>query len=104
MNAQEILIGARDLIAQRGRWGKGHYAVDKGGLSISTWDENAFKFCAVGAVSRMMMDATLEERRLAMDTLASVVEGGDITNMNDKAKSKKVVIAAFNRAIESLKG
>jgi hypothetical protein len=100
MTTVEILEKARELISDRNRWAKGHFAKTKEGRNCNTLSEEAFSFCSLGALCKIIdihvMSVTGKE---ATETLRrSLPSGTDIAGFNDTHRHSEV-IALFDRAI-----
>lgn len=97
--AVRILRDARALLARRGCWTKRVSARDKNGNEVNPLSENAVCFCADGAmwhVSGNRYGPTDAARKFMRQAI-----GGFrlIANWNDEAKSKRTILAGFDRAI-----
>ena len=52
--ALTVLALARDLVGDKARWVKHHFAVDPRGKATDPWDPGAARWCAAGAVLRVV--------------------------------------------------
>ncbi len=95
MKPVTVLRRARKLI-EKG-WCKDWSAEDKKGNYALPYSKAAVKWCAYGAISAFQCAVATE--RDARSLLDAVVPGRDIVTFNDGQKSKRPVLAAFDRAI-----
>ena len=108
MTPLEVLVAARSLIARPWGWGKGSYAQTRRGVDC---------YCSVGALSKASTDGSRHwthtdflAREEALGALARAVDGPDyidaartVIAWNDaRSTRKRDVLAAFDKAIESL--
>lgn len=103
MTPKEILTAARDLIAEEDRWTQGTSARDSEGNEVLFDNPKATCWCALAAISKASDDETSEESDQATTLLRKVTlqrTGLYVSQFND-AYPHKVVIQAFNEAIES---
>ena len=61
LTTREVLVRARDLIADPERWAQNDYARVAGGASAEPNDPDACQWCAIGAVLHVQGKATWEE-------------------------------------------
>lgn len=106
---KEILVKARELIAEPKNWTKGSYARNSEGYPVSCNSEDAFCFCSLGAIQRAAADRSLLETEEARQALrrAIMIEtrgvGRFIDSWNDAPMCRHAdVLAAFDRAIDEL--
>ncbi len=111
MTPKEVLIAARQLIAQPKGWTQGTLARDKDGLQLSYESPEAYSFCLIGAIDRASGFSsktkdtetltTLEARNAALDSLANVLNTHDMALWNDRPhRTQADVICVFSVAIE----
>ena len=67
----QIVTRARQLISDPARWTRGELAKRKNGLPIEPSDPEAYRFCAIGALTRAASDLTGDI--VAADALANEV-------------------------------
>jgi hypothetical protein len=70
----QIVFRARQLISDPARWTQGDLAKRRNGLSIEPSDPDAYRFCAVGALTRAASELTGDV--FAANTLATEVHVG----------------------------
>ena len=97
MTVKEALIAARALIAKKSRWIQGSMARKKDGTSVTSDDSQAYKFCAVGALSNVVSKKT-RIYDISSQKLARFMKPF-ITGFND-THTHKEVLAAFDKAIK----
>src|SRR5258706_15167283 len=92
MNTKEVLIVARKLLIEVG-WCKGWAVKFKADKPIA--------FCATGAIQYVSAPWRLKDK--ADDALRTAINWDYIPQWNDhKKRTKRQVLAAFNKAIKSL--
>lgn len=99
----DVLLAARDLIAEPERWTRGVPARDTEGFEVGVTNTAAAQFCMVGAVMHVT-------RRDCVDfgvydkcwPYLGQACGGSITGFNDR-RTHADVLAAMDRAIELAK-
>lgn len=106
-NDKAIAILKRSAKLIEKGWARGWFAKDKYGKIVDHFsDPRAVKFCAVGAIRRASNDVKASKEDMARARIALEFHLGLVTysivEWNDKQKSKKPVIEAFNAAAESL--
>ena len=109
MKTSTILGKARELIRLKSKWCDGVEARDKNGDEVDPWDKTAVKFCANGAVLKVVgekKNETTEDADIAKNYLdvAAIAEGyEDIFDYNDNNGGHKGVQKLFTKAIKSAK-
>lgn len=101
MNTVEILTKARELISDESRWTRGSYAVTDEGRFTQPWEDDACRFCALGAIKKaggFRDDSNPAAKFLGEVLRAQFVDNGRVDDFND-ARSHAEVIALFDRAI-----
>jgi hypothetical protein len=93
----KVLTKARALIV--GGWTRGTYARDSRRRRVPAKDPSAAAFCCVGACRRASYDIDGVYDTDAVWALGLHTEGQAVPMFNDNAKSKAVVLRAFDRAI-----
>ena len=106
LTISEILKKARKLV-EKG-WTQGAYAKDGNGRILFFDDKKAVKFCPLGAIGRVTGSLYNAEAVGARYAVIDSIEGGmlgfDIASWNDdKKRTKRQVLAAFDRAIKAVK-
>ena len=99
MDAKELLICARELIAAPGGFTQGAFARDVEGNIVQALDPAAVCFCSYGALEKGQPNRTA--RQPAINALAAVVDNHTIAFFND-THTQAEVVAAFDKAIASL--
>jgi hypothetical protein len=99
MKLSSLLVQARAIIADPNKWGIQAFARDKSGYSTSAHSKNACRFCAVGALKKILGPdhnggGLLYEAWNYLDDAA----GAPISYVND-SKGHAEVLAAYDRAI-----
>lgn len=111
MRIIEILEKARNIIKDRGRWTVGSYARSLHGESVASLSQEAYSFCAMGAVRRARLvgisldDSAVSDISNADKVLRKkAVERGymGISELNDEGDHDRV-LDMFDRAITELK-
>lgn len=103
MNTKQVLIGARNLIANVG-WCQRSSAVDRAGWRVPYDSPSACGFCIIGAVGRAALDLGGDRARVVNDTLDAIeLRLGDaIGGWNDDPhRTKSDVLEMFDTLIES---
>jgi hypothetical protein len=100
MKPSSVLVQARAIIADPNKWTTQAFARDKGGYSTSAHSENACRFCAVGAVKKVLGDNRDSEGGLLYKVwnLLDEASGSTIAYTNDN-KGHAEVLAAYDKAI-----
>lgn len=94
LTAKEILEAGRAMIDKRRGWTRGELERDNGSV------------CALGAISKVALGHVLYlgfhhgECYVARNLLDEVTPNGDTVDFNDKQRSKKCVLEAFDAAIQ----
>ena len=100
-SATEILIAARELIADPAHWTQTFYARDADGIFTDVLDEAACKFCGYGAVLRATNSHDWTDASVRAAFLLERVVGPSFASWQDARKrTHSEVLAAFDRAIE----
>lgn len=96
----DILLGARDLIAQPGGWCRGHFATDASGKFVDPLAADAASWCMVGAIYRIAGEGNGDQRDRAPIHLSSATGGASISVYND-APGRRIadVVDTYNHAI-----
>lgn len=101
--AKDLLVCARELISDPARWTKGSYATDASGDYTQISNENACRFCAVGAIYRCGYEVV--ENRIKVENQArrlmwEIVGERNLASFNDHpSTTHAMVLDAFDRAI-----
>lgn len=109
--AREVLVAAREFLADERHWARGAYAIGKSGRAIKDV-QKAEKCCAIGAIARVAgvkpvdVEKGVNAGNAAMWRLTKLVgQPGNflpacvhVTKFNDSA-THPALIAAFDRAI-----
>lgn len=123
----EILQKARDLIADEDHWTRGAYARNEEGKDVEPWRSDAVRWCAVGALARVVHfrpgeieghSARMEmpvDLRAAHDAFDLLGGGDKVQETNDghdigitrkprpAPKRHEKVLAMYDAAIEKAK-
>lgn len=102
----ELLIAARGMIEDKTNWCANEMAQNKEGRSVASDDEDAVRFCALGALHRAGSDmavdvAHMSEIELQMSGCAMAIFGHEaqsIASIND-ARGHDAILAVFDFAI-----
>ncbi len=105
MNTKEILIAARELIADKSRWTQGTLARNvEGNPEHCVQGKTAVCFCAAGAVMHCATGEDEEEwigAWSALDAAAFSLYGGrDVAGVNDKL-GHEAVLKVYDHAISN---
>jgi len=102
MSAADVLVKARELIAEPARWTTGGFARDRRGDSTDWLSPTATCWCAAGAIAAV--DVVPGWRSEAVGALAheAGVARGNVGVFND-SHSHAEVIALFDRTIARLR-
>lgn len=99
----DLLVGARELLADPSRWTQGATARDQNGHPVLPREEEAVQWCARGAF--LCMEARLKVPKLScrralalLEESAFSTEGTGIVAINDKLGYDKV-LAMYDEAI-----
>jgi hypothetical protein len=79
----QIIIGARNLIADPENWTQCQLAITAAGESCDPWDKSAVKFCAYGALLKAALDLVGNDSRATVrlaDSAARVLLSGGEDN------------------------
>jgi len=100
-----VVVLRRALKLIESGWTRGSDARNHGGDPVSPKHSSAQRFCAQGALTRAMHDLKVASKTVnracgLLDDVAKENRFNMIEDLNDAAKSKKPVIAAFNTAIK----
>lgn len=109
MNELEVLIEARDLIADKRRWVTITYATNANGSTVMPTDDDAIAWCAMGAIYKVKNITPTqnnyfprcEERNLIFDSVYELYNAPSISNVND-IMGHDAILAAFDLAIGRL--
>lgn len=100
MTPKEVLIAARALISDPGKWTRGDYAIDKDGKTVSVLSQDATCWCALGAIRKAgHYYCDRNEPALFLER-AIFGEKIDFIDVFNDSHTHEEVIAAFDRAIE----
>ena len=109
-NQRKVLKLARKMIDSPVKWTKYVCARTKRGEECGSWDENAYQFCAVGALRAASYRLWGEECRIGsearviMDSVNKDAEWASIPVWNDSRETTyDDVIAVFDAALEATK-
>lgn len=97
MKPSTILKRAKKLV-ERG-WCKGALARDADGKRVHPFDKSARHWCAEGALQRAAED-DCRGRGVALCYLDRAAGGCDVGWFNDRQRTRRPVLAAFDRAVE----
>ena len=93
------LIAARSLIARPDAWTKVFEARDHNNNSCRVFDDDACKYCMVGAIARASLGKRTWERD-ALQALRLAIGSESVPRFNDHpARTHDEVLAAFDAAI-----
>ena len=94
MKPSVVLDAAADLLAPKGAWTQGTYAMDADGGGVSSTDETAVRWCAYGAITRIDQGDGHGARVLFLAWL-----GEDVVQWNDaKGQTQRKVVNGLRRA------
>jgi hypothetical protein len=107
--ALTVLALARDLLSDEGRWVKGWYAVDARGRDADPCASRARRWCAAGALYRVVDGAAIAARGRATaearGLLMRACPERYVEKFNDAPTTTHAdVLALFDRAIELGRG
>lgn len=99
----QIIKEARDIIADPLRWTRGHFATNAGGEPRVTFDPDACKFCAAGALLKAMDNARTDHPTFleALRALDGYCDGDRIVFINDQ-RGHVDTLRVFDRTIAAL--
>ena len=100
--ALEILVMARELIAEPEHWQQGMFASNSTGFGTSASSPSAVKFCVVGAFSKVTGGFETDAGREAKDILRKFLGWSSLIEYNDH-HSHAEVLAALDGAIKQEK-
>lgn len=103
MTPHQLLVVARDLIADPAHWTKGAFARNANGARTSASDPAACRFCSAGALLRANLktsESTADTFNQAVRLLTRETGGLCISAFNDHRTHPKV-LAMFDRAISA---
>jgi hypothetical protein len=114
MNTLDILIAARKLLDEPGKWVKGVEAIDEHGLLVDAGHPGAQRFCAIGAIRHVTFRQPVESDTdwNDLDTAASKaivalelpVRFGSAVHLNDSPRTTHAdVLDVFDQTIRVLK-
>jgi hypothetical protein len=101
----QIIERALEIVSDEARWTRGAMARNKLGHSCSAWDQEATRFCAVGAINRAAfdllgesLDGTIIEIAETCVLAANGLEHSSLPSVNDH-EGRDAVVAMFQRAL-----
>lgn len=97
----DILRKAKALV-EKG-WCRGCYAKAANGARRGRWDDDATKFCMLGALFRAVGPDSYAGFELVADILLRQTGGFRLDTFNDQQRNKRPILAAFDRAIAAEK-
>jgi hypothetical protein len=101
----QIVTRARQLISDPARWTQGELAKRKNGLPIEPSDPDAYRFCAVGALTRAASDLTGDffaadalatEVHVALLSFAEIPAGQTLECINDFGEGHATILKIFD--------
>lgn len=100
----DVLKRALKILSNRGSWTKEVGARNKANESVSSYDPNACKFCAIGAVYRAAHELGVNSALMGDDVIDFCeeflpVNFVSVHEFNDAQKTKRPVLNLFKRAI-----
>lgn len=107
MTPKEVLVKAKDLIADRRSWIQGTSAADHLGIPLAPEDPIACRFCSIGAIERVLSPLSPRENyRLKEQTLNEIESHissphviGKLWRFND-SHTHEGVMALFDKSIK----
>lgn len=96
-DVRDALVKARELISDPARWTQGAFAVTKSGFRIGVKQDNACRFCALGAVRRFAPEGDFRPET-ALHDAAKSLGFGNAVRANDE-EGHAAVLALFDRAL-----
>jgi hypothetical protein len=101
----QILIEARALIADPANWTTKAFARNDKGNAVTATGEQACKFCAVGAIRKVLGSDNYQPKLYQLWSLLDDSTGADglsIAHIND-SRGHLEVLQAYDRAIDKAK-
>jgi hypothetical protein len=102
--ARSLLRDAADLLRAKGGWTQGTSARDALGRAVSSLDETAACFCAMGAIARagdrLSCDSATRDAAVAALRVAIGIDHGIASWNDDESRALPDVLAAFDRAAD----
>jgi hypothetical protein len=99
---KEILVEARNLIADPSKWVRGNLALDDDGKTLGDgYDPRACKWCALGALGKALGKGEYQRFRyitLKLDRVAEDLSYGYAATLNDES-NHDTVLRMFDIAI-----
>ena len=101
----QIVTRARQLISDPTCWTQGELAKRKNGLPIEPSDPEAYRFCAVGALTRAASELTsdaftanalADEVHIALLTSAEIPAGLTLECVNDIGQGHSAILKIFD--------
>jgi hypothetical protein len=102
----QVLERARLIVADPTRWTRGTFARTKTGRVVSTFNDSAYKFCAMGALLLAAFELTGDAGSASqiLEKTAKVLSPtGSLTLINDY-QGHAAVLDLFDRTLASLRG
>ena len=109
--AKNILINARNLLADESNWIKGWFALDADNNAVVLWGNDAVCWCMTGAIHRASgyygfypTPLTAESLKIAFNILGTVIPNDkSVSTFNDSpTTTHAMVLEAFDKAIATL--
>lgn len=101
--AREALLMAAELLTKRGAWTKGWFAKTSSGKCVEPIDDDAARWCGVGAIRRATGDLNpvCEQAWRLFDRYTQQQFDAPLAySWNDQQTSKRPVIAALRKAAD----
>lgn len=103
----KTVVKARKVIAKKKHWVVGDEAETKEGYSVNPNDKNAYAFCAIGSVHKVVGTNKGKLYKKTIKALNEVVEKlypkyNDVVELNDESESHKKVLKIFDNTIDRL--
>jgi len=101
----QIVTRARQLLSDPTRWTQGELAKRRNGLPIEPSDAEAYRFCAVGALTRaasdftgdiVAADALANEVHVALLSVAEIPAGQTLECINDFGQGHAAILKIFD--------
>lgn len=98
MDKIEVLVKAKKLLSDPGKWYKGYFAVNKFGKHTSSLKDDACKWCMLGALRRVCFGKN--DIQIEAENHLSKAVGWNIPEFNDrKQTTHQDIMNAFDKAI-----
>ena len=105
MSKRDVLIAARALLAKRGNWTRGYFAVDSAGNEVLANSPKACKWCALGALGKVVdhgSHADFNGAQDACEALRQALDGewpAQVNDSREKGNGLRAILAGYDRAI-----